>query len=271
MSPAVRRAATDWPRLLLNLFVVLFFVFIIAPIVVVVIVSFSDSDFIALPYETASLRWYRRILEYRPFIDALSISVILALLAAAAGVVLGVPSALALARSRTATATALVTFLLAPISIPAIVLGFGLLYYLSAIGFGSSFVALWIAHSVIAIPYVCRTVLAVYRSVPGQFEEAAMSLGADRWSTFRHVILPLIRPGIFAGALFAALVSLDNLPISFFFGSSGSTTLPVIMLSYMQNQFDPAIAAISTVQMLFAVVILLVVERFYGLNALVAT
>lgn len=271
MAQSLRRPTRDWPALALNAFVIVFFLFILAPILVVVIVSFSDSDFIALPYDTVSLRWYWRIIEYRPFVDALSISLILAVVAAACGVVLGVPAALALAKSRTGFATALVTFLLSPISIPAIVLGFGLLYYLSAVGFGSGFLALWIAHSVVAIPYVCRTVLAVYRSVPGQFEEAALSLGASRWSTFLHVTLPLIRPGIFAGALFAALVSLDNLPISFFFGGSGSTTLPVIMLSYMQNQFDPAIAAISTVQMLLAVVILLIVERLYGLDALVAT
>ena len=270
MTQSSRRPMRDWPGLTLNLFVVLFFLFIVAPIVVVVIVSFSDSDFIALPYDTASLRWYWRILEYRPFVDALTLSVVLAIVAAATGVVLGVPAALALARSRSGVATALVTFLLSPISIPAIVLGFGLLYYLAAIGFGSSLLALWIAHSVVAIPYVCRTVLAVYRSVPGQFEEAALSLGASRWSTFRHVTLPLIRPGIFAGALFAALVSLDNLPISFFFGSSGSTTLPVIMLSYMQNQFDPAIAAISTVQMLIAVGTLLLLNAVYGVDKLTA-
>jgi len=271
MSDTVRRLPVDRSGLLLNAFVVLFFLFIVAPIVVVVIVSFSDADFIALPYDTASLRWYRRIFEYRPFVDALTVSVVLALLASATGTVLGVPAALALARSRSRIATAVVTFLLAPISIPAIVLGFALLYQLAAWGFGSSFRALWIAHSVIAIPYVCRTVIAVQRSIPPQYEEAALSLGASRWLTFVHVTLPLIRPGIFAGALFAALVSLDNLPISFFFGSAGGSTLPVVMLSYMQNQFDPAIAAISTVQMLFAVVVLLIVERLYGLDALVAT
>ena len=91
-------------------------------------------------------------------------------------------------------------------------------------------------------------------------------LGAGRLATFWLVTLPLIRPGIFAGALFAFLISFDNLPISYFFGSASASTLPVVMLSYMQNQFDPAIAAISTVQMGLAVLILLVVDRFYGLR-----
>src|ERR1019366_7430481 len=130
------------------------------------------------------------------------------------------------------------------ISIPAIVLGFALLYFLSALALGVSFTALLIAHTVIAIPYVSRTVLSVYRAVAPDLEETAAILGANRWQTLFHVTLPIIRPGIFAGALFAVLISLDNLPISFFFGSSTTNTLPVVMLSYLQNQFDPSVAAI---------------------------
>jgi putative spermidine/putrescine transport system permease protein len=122
----------------------------------------------------------------------------------------------------------------------------------------------------VAVPYISRTVLAVYRSIPPDFEEAAAILGASRSQTLRHVTLPLIRPGIFAGSLFALLISLDNLPLSFFFGSSTTNTLPVVMLSYMQNQFDPSIAAIATVQMLIAITALLVVNALYGVERLTA-
>jgi putative spermidine/putrescine transport system permease protein len=83
-----------------------------------------------------------------------------------------------------------------------------------------------------------------------------------------YVTLPLIRPGVFAGGLFAFLVSFDNLPISYFFGTPSTSTLPVVMLSYIQDQFDPSIAAVSTVQMLLALVVLLVVDRIYGLRQL---
>jgi putative spermidine/putrescine transport system permease protein len=82
--------------------------------------------------------------------------------------------------------------------------------------------------------------------------------------------LPLIKPGIFAGALFSVLISLDNLPLSFFFGGADSSTLPVVMLSYMQNQFDPSIAAIATVQMLIAIIALGVVNALYGIEKLTA-
>lgn len=265
-----RRARTNWGALALGLYVGLFMLFLALPIVAVVWVSFSSSSFIVFPLPGYGLRWYARIVEYRPFVDSLIVSIQIAVGSAVLGAVLGVPAALWVARSRSAMGAAVANLLLAPISVPAIVLGFSLLYLLSAMMFGISFVALLITHTVVAVPYVARTALAVYRSLPPDFEEAAAVLGASRWQTLRHVTLPLIRPGIFAGGLFAVLISLDNLPLSFFFGSSSTNTLPVIMLSYMQNQFDPSIAAISTVQMLIAVVTLLIVNAFYGIEKLTA-
>jgi putative spermidine/putrescine transport system permease protein len=266
--PVRRRRRRDPVAWLLGLFVLLFAAFILAPIAIVLVASFSAENFIAFPITGFSARWYARIWEYRPFANALATSVQLALLSAALGAALGVPAALALARSRSGLATAATTFLLAPISIPAVVLGFALLYWLSALAFGVSFRALLVAHTVVAVPYVARTVLSVYRAVPPALEESAAILGASRWQVFRHVTLPLIRPGVFAGCLFAVLISLDNLPLSFFFGTATTNTLPVVVLSYMQNQFDPSIAAISTVQMLIALVTLLAVDRLYGLRRL---
>ena len=113
-----------------------------------------------------------------------------------------------------------------------------------------------------------RTVLAGYRSVGPIHEEAARVLGANPWRCFYYVTLPLIRPSIFAGMMFAILISFDNLPLSFFFGSAATNTLPVVMLSYLQNQFDPAIAAVGTIQMGMALVLLGILEWAYGLKAL---
>jgi putative spermidine/putrescine transport system permease protein len=261
----------DPVALALGVFTIVFVVFLLAPILVVVVVSLSSSSFVSFPMPGLSWRWYWRIVEYRPFIDALLVSLRLALASAALGALLGVPAALAIARSATPLSTMVATFLLAPLSIPGIVLGFALLYYLSALSLGLSFTSLLIAHTVIAIPYVSRTVIGVYRTLSPDLEEAAAILGAGRWQAFRLVTLPLIRPGIFAGVLFAILISLDNLPLSFFFGSAQTNTLPVVMLSYLQNQFDPSIAAISTVQMLIAVAVLVAVERVYGISRLTAT
>lgn len=252
----------------LAVFTALFFIALIAPIVVVVLVSFSPDESLAVPLGGLSLRWYHRLWEYRPFVDSLLTSLWLALGSSAIAILIAVPAALGVGRSSGRVATALTTFLLAPIAIPALVIGLSLLYFLSNLGIGVSFLALLIAHTVVSVPYVMRTTLATYKNTHASYLEAASVLGADRWQTFRHVTLPLIAPGIFAGALFSILVSLDNLGVSYFFGTANVTTLPVVMLSYLQNQFDPAIAAISTVQMAITIVLLLIVEKTYGLRAL---
>jgi len=258
------------PVLMLFAYMALFMLFITLPIAAVVVISFSDSSFIAFPITGLSLKWYRHIVEYQPFVTSLATSIELALASTVLGAVLGVPAALALARSRRALAGVVANLLLAPLSVPAIVLGFALLYFLSALSFGLSFGALLIAHTVAGIPYIVRTVLATYRALPRDLEECASILGATRGQVLWHLTLPMVRPGIFAGGMFAVLTSLDNLPLSFFFGTATTNTLPVVMLSYMENQFDPSIAAISTVQMLIAVSCLFVLDRIYGVERLTA-
>jgi putative spermidine/putrescine transport system permease protein len=260
------RRRTDWGRIGLVGFVLSFFVFMLAPIVVVVVVSFTDAGYVGFPIPAWSLRWFHRIFEYEPFVAAIIVSFEIAIGATVLACLIGVPACLALARSEAAWASAIMTFLLSPLSMPMIVLGFATLFFVSRIGLGISFASLLIAHTVVCLPYVLRTVAGVYRGVPGSYEEVAMILGANRFQVFRHVVLPLIRPGIVAGSLFSFLVSFDNLPISYFFASAHTNTLPVVMLSYMEHQFDPSIAALSTLQLGLAVITLIVVDRIYGID-----
>ncbi|WP_108261081.1 ABC transporter permease [Mangrovicoccus ximenensis] len=252
--------------LLLWLFTAAFFVFMLLPILVVVVISFTSAGYAAFPIPGWSLKWFARIFEYQPFIDSLWVSLELAVVSTVGSCVLGIPAALYLARSRSGWATAVTTFLLSPLSMPMIVIGFASLFFLSALGLGVSFLALAIVHTVICLPYVIRTVTAVYRGISPAYEEAAMILGASRFTTFREVTLPLIRPGIAAGCLFSFLTSFDNLPVSYFFGSAQTNTLPVVMLAYMEHQFDPSIAALSTLQLALAVVALVVADRLYGIE-----
>jgi putative spermidine/putrescine transport system permease protein len=253
-------------RIGLALFVVAFFIFLMAPIAIVVLFSFAEAAFVKFPIEGFSLRWYVRMLEYQPFLSSLWFSLQVAAVSAFAAALLGIPAALALARSRSPFAEAVMTLLLAPLSMPMILLGVALLYYLSWMGLGVSVPSLLIGHTVVAIPYIVRTVAAVYQNVGASYEESSRILGANRWQAFVYVTLPLIRPGIVSGGMFSVLVSLDNLPLSLFFAGSSTNTLPVVMLAYQQNQFDPAIGAISTVQMLVAIVALMLMQRFAGLH-----
>jgi putative spermidine/putrescine transport system permease protein len=253
---------------LLGVYIALFVVFLLAPIVIVVLASFTPGESVAVSLDGVSLRWYRRFLEYKPFTDSLITSLLLAGASTVLAILLAVPAALGLARSHSRTANAVTSFLLSPIAVPPLVVGLSSLYYLSELGIGNSFVALLITHTCVSVPYVLRTTIAACRNLDPGYGEAASVLGASIGQRFMHVTLPLISPGIFAGALFSVLISLDNLGVSYFFGSANTTTLPVVMLSYLQNQFDPSIAAISTVQMTIAIVFLLAVERIYGLRSM---
>ena len=266
-----RRPGARLPGALLAAFVILFYLFLLAPIVIVVVVSFTAQSYVTFPIQGFSLRWFAKVYEYPAFLNAFVVSLEIAALSAAAAIMLGVPAALYLTRSRGIWAAATMTLLLSPLAMPLIVLGFALLFYLSALGLGVSFLALLIAHTVVSLPYIVRTVAAQYRGLPASQEEAALVLGASRLQVFRHVTLPLIRPGIFAGCLLAILISIDNLPVSYFFGSPRTNTLPVVMLSYLQNQFDPSIAAVSTIQLVLAIVALAGVQLMTGRRGLAAT
>ncbi|CAN5611916.1 ABC transporter permease [soil metagenome] len=246
-----------WGRRVLATYVTVFLALIALPILVVVLVSFAPTPFLTIPLPSMSWEWYRHVWNYAPFYDSLITSIQLAVATSVVGALLAVPCALALARQQDKWAMAIVSFLLSPISIPGVVLGFALLYFLSQRTIGPGFLSLFIAHTVISIPYITRTVLSVYRTVTPSIEESALVLGASRLQTLMYVTLPQLRHAIFSGMLFACLISIDNLAISYFFGTAQTNVLPVVMLSYLQNQYDPSIAAIATIQMTLAVVALL--------------
>lgn len=252
----------------LGLYTAVFLFAVVAPILLVVVASFASTPFITFPLKGLSLRWYERVFEYEPFMASLRMSVVVAVVSSAIGALVAVPAALPLARSRHPMAAILVGFLLSPISIPGIVVGFSLLYFLAYLAIGPGLLSLLVAHSIVAIPYILRTAISVYRTMPPDTEEAAIILGATRMQVLFHVTLPQMRAGIFAGMLFSFLISLDNLPVSFFFGTATTNTLPVVMMSYLQNQFDPSVAAVATIQMLLAVAALVAVDRIYGVSRL---
>jgi len=256
----------DWAGIALTTFVIAFFIFMLAPILVVVVVSFTSAGYVSFPIPGWSLKWFANIFAYQPFVDAIIVSLKIGLGATILSSLIGIPACLYLARSRAGWANAIMTFLLSPLSMPMIVIGFASLFFMSWLGLGISFTALLITHTVVCLPYVVRTVAGVYGNLPRRFEEAAAILGANPLQVFWHVTLPLIRPGVMAGSLFSFLTSFDNLPVSYFFASAQTNTLPVVMLSYLEHQFDPTIAALSTLQLFMAIVTLVIVDRIYGIR-----
>lgn len=250
------------------------YVFLFAPLVVVVGASFDGGEhaFINFPPSQFSLAWYWDISAR--YFDTLWVSLSLATVTAALSVLLGVPTALALVRSRIRGIELLAALFRAPLQIPFVVTGIAFLqlYYVvsDATGFFlvGSFTGLTIAHTFLSMPYVVGTVVAILQRFDHSLEEAAVSLGASRWSTFRRVTLPVIMPGVYAGTLYAFIVSFGDVPVSLFLASPQYTTFPVEVFQSMEFDFDTALLAISTLILVGSLIVLWLVQRAVGLDIL---
>ena len=253
-------------------------VFLLAPVVVVIFASFDGGDpvagraFLNFPPSSLSLQWYFSI-QPRLF-HSLWISFLVACFAAGIGTVIGVPAALGLIRGNLPGKTLLSALFRAPLQIPFIVIGVAFLqtYYLLGDALGlrisGSFIALAVGHLFVATPYVIGSVGSVLLRFNPNLEEAALSLGASRWRTFRRVTLPIIMPGIYAGALFAFMVSFGDVPISLFLASPKYTTLPLEIFHSMEFDFDAAVLAISTLIVFASLVILWLIQKSVGLDVM---
>ena len=248
------------------LFNVLFLTFIAAPLVVVIAVSFTNKGFISLPFDGASLRWFKAILDNDQIVDAFWLSVRLALVAATAGVALALPAALAIARYRFPGRAALTGFFLSPMMIPAVVLGIAFLRFLSLLGLGGSFWALCATHVIIVLPYALRLALSSAIGLDRDAERAALSCGASRFTAFRRVVLPMIRTGVAGGWVLSFIQSFDELTMTIFVATPGTTPLPVAMYNQIAQTIDPLVASVSTVLIVGTIVLMLVLDRMVGLD-----
>ncbi|MFC3286111.1 ABC transporter permease [Litchfieldella rifensis] len=244
----------------------LFVVFLLAPLVVVMLVSFTPNGYLSYPTNGLSLRWFQAILDNRDFIRAFWNSLYLGIGAATASALLAVPAALAIVRYRFRGREALVGLFLSPLMIPHVVLGVAFLGFFSRIGIHGSFAALVAAHVVIVMPYTMRLVMASVFGMDRTAEQAALSLGASQWTMFRRVTLPMILPGVAGGWILAFTTSFDELSMTIFVASPGTTTLPVQMYNHIAHTIDPLIASVSTVLIVMTALFMVVLDRVYGLD-----
>lgn len=249
--------------------------FLYVPLVVVVGASFDGGAhaFLNFPPHDVSLAWYWTIPPR--YFTALGVSLALGAVAALASASLGVLAALALVRSRWRAKSAIAALFRAPLQLPLIVTGFAFLqlYYLAGGWTGvyamGTFGGLCVAHVFITLPYVFGTTVAVLQGFNASLEEAALSLGASRWRAFRRVTLPLILPGVFAGALYAFIVSFGDVPVSMFLAGTRYVTFPVEMFFGLELDFDPSILAMSTLILAGSFAVIWLFERALGLDRLV--
>lgn len=251
-----------------------FFVFLLAPLVVIVVAAFGVpvKGRPVFPPPALTLRWFSSI--QGEAMTALGASVTLAAVVVVCCVLLGVPAALGLVRSRWRGKAVIAALFRAPVQIPAVVTGvaFLQLFYLLADATGwlgaGTWTGLLIAHVFIGLPYVVGSVVAVIQRFNASLEEAALILGASPWSTLRRVTLPTIAPGIYSGATYAFLVSFSDLPVALFLSSSEVRTFPVLLFQAMDYEFDPALLAVATIIIAASFVAMLLFQRWVGINAL---
>ncbi|MCC7284520.1 MAG: ABC transporter permease [Acetobacteraceae bacterium] len=253
-------------RILPGLYVALVLGFLMLPVVVVVLASFSTTSYLTIPPQGVTLRWYGRVLGSADYLHAIWISLALAASATLGALAVGTATSYALVRRRVPGRALIAAFVMSPLVFPGLVIGVALLQIYAALGLAGSFIGLLAAHVVITAPYVVRTTLASLQGLDKELEDAACTLGATRLEAFRLVTLPLLRPGLAAGGLFAFITSFDNVPVSIFLTGVGSTTLPVKIFTAIEFGVDPTVAAVSSLLILSTALVLVLAERQVGLH-----
>ena len=251
---------------LLSAYVVVMMVFLALPIAVVIPSAFSAGSDLSFPPQGFSLKWFAAILDRPAILAAAWNSAAIAVVATAVSLVVGTLSAFALRRYRFPGRAALATLFMTPLVFPAIVLAAAIAMVLAPMGLIRTFQGLVLAHIVIVLPYVVRTVSATLAEIDTALEEASLTLGASPWASFRTITLPLLRPGLVAGATFSLIISFDEFTISLFLVGSGMMTLPIEMYNYAEFSLDPTLAAVSTLLILLTTLAVLAVERTVGLG-----
>lgn len=249
-----------------NALVVLMYLFLLAPLIIVFVISFSSNQYISFPPEGFTLRWYEMLPSRTQFIAGLQTSLITASICTVIVLLIGVPAALAINRYEFKGKAAIEAFLLSPLLVPSIVIALGLVLLLGPAGLTNTYFSIILGHIGITIPYLMRTTLISLATSDTSCEEAARVLGASGFTVFRRVTLPIIAPGVIAGAVLAFIVSFDETVISLFVAESGRPTLPVQVMRYVENSADAVVAALSVVLILFSVLVVVIVERLLGLR-----
>jgi len=244
---------------LLRAYVILLVFFLLSPIVISMSLAFSDSARLAFPPEGFSLRWFEAAYRNPFFLQSLSLSLVIGLTASALAAVGGTMAAIAINHFRFKGRTLIQVLVLLPLTLPAIVIGLGVLFAAPTYGMRTGTLLTTFAHAVICMPYVAYLVLATLANYDLTLEQASINLGASRWRTFWEITFPLIRPGVIAGTVFAFLISFDNVSLSLF--TARGDTLPLRLMQHIQFQADPTVAAISIVMVVSSVAILFLFGR----------
>ena len=235
-------------------------VFLCAPLLIILVLSFSDAPFLTFPPEGFSLRWYANFFSRPDWTDAAITSIRVALATMVLATLVGSLAAVALVRAEFPGKALLASFMISPIVVPTMVLAIALYFVFARLGIVGTEIGLILAHTVLAIPFVIVVVSGALRSTDILPERAARTLGASPPVAFLWVTLPALRPAILTGAFFAFLASFDELVIALFIAGTGARTLPKRMWEGIREEIDPTIAAVAAMLIGLTLLLLMVSE-----------
>jgi putative spermidine/putrescine transport system permease protein len=253
-------------KLPFRILVVCLYLFLLAPILVVLPLSFSNDSYLTFPPQTWGIRWYAAMFRHQELMHAFWVSMGLACVVTALALIAGIPAAYAIRRYEFRGRDVLMNLFTAPLLLPAIVLGLAILLVFVRLQLLGTFPGLIVAHLIVATPYVIRIMTTALGTLPPSVEEAATMLGASPLVVFRRITLPLMTPGLIASAALSFLLSFDEVVISLFITGPRLTTLPVEIFNYVESQTDPMTAAISVVLVAATLLIIILIERTLGLS-----
>ncbi|MDP9635027.1 ABC transporter permease [Ensifer sp. ENS11] len=245
---------------------ILFFAFLLAPLVVLVAVSFNPTAMV-FPPQGFTLKWYGTILDKPDFLYAAWASTILGIITAVVSTGLGVLAAIGLQRYNGLLKGAVSSLLMSPLFIPAVIVALALFQLIFMMGIVNNVWTLVAAHVVVTIPYPIRNVMAQMEGFDVRLEEAALTVGATPRQALWRVTLPLLKASIIPSLIIVFVLSWNNYTVSVFLANKDWTTLPLQLRAYLQYEYEPFVAAMSTILILLSIVLLVIVDRTVGLGS----
>lgn len=258
-----RRLSVAWVAIcVLTAFV---YIFLLAPIAVVLIEAFNADAIMRFPPERYSSRWFIEFWNHRDFMASLWASLEIGVAAAVISTVLGAMAALALARSAPDRAF-VQTVLMSPLYVPRVLICLALLLVFAWFNVIGSWWGMVLGHVLITLPFTIRSILVGLRSIDNSIHEAAHMLGAGGWKTFHLVTMPLIRYAIVSGFTFAFIISFSDIYLALFISGPETITLPMQIFTFMQWDHSPLVAAAAAIQMLLVILVVWIAGRLFGFS-----
>ena len=241
-------------------------IFLIGPFMVVFVTGFGDGETMRFPPDHYGMRWFWHLLTVESFQRSFMTSLWVGLVSTSVALLLGVPVAYALSRHRSKALEWARNLLTLPLIVPGIIVGLALMDSLVLLYNLPVLASLIVGHTALLLPYTVRVVSSSLANLRVDIDDAAMTLGATRLQAFFKVILPNIRSGVAAAFILAFITSFNQVPVSLFLTGPGISTLPIEMMAYMETSYDPSIAALSTLLVLFTLLVVAATEKLLGIS-----